>query len=168
MTDPGSHESISAHESTEALSTYLTAHGVEHRVIEHDETFTAASEARAAEVPAEQTAKTVVLEDRGTYLLALVPASDRLDLHKVRDLLGASKSLRLATENEIAEHFSQFEVGAVPPVGHVLFAGEVVDETLAGQPEVLCSGGDHRHSVVVDPRQIVRLAEARVADIREN
>jgi prolyl-tRNA editing enzyme YbaK/EbsC (Cys-tRNA(Pro) deacylase) len=35
------------------------------------------------------------------------------------------------------------------------------------QPQILCSAGDHRHSVLVDPREVVRITAARVADICE-
>lgn len=157
-----------AHEGAGALSAYLKAHSVEHEIVEHDAAFTAASEARAADVAPDHAAKTVVLQDGGAYLLALVPASERLDLHKLRDLLGASKSLRLASEHEIATHFTQFELGSVPPVGDVVFAGEVVDRRLTALDRVLCATGDHRHSVIVCPAEIVRLAGAKVSDICED
>jgi Ala-tRNA(Pro) deacylase len=147
------------------LSAYLGSHGVEHEVIEHRPTPTAAADARAASVRPDQAAKTVVLQDHGAYMLAIVPASERLDLHKLREVLGASKSLRLATEDEIATHFAAFEVGATPPVGTEVFAGEVIDRRLTEQPRVVCSGGDHRHAVAIDPRELVRLAQATVADI---
>lgn len=162
------HEQMTTHESVAALTAYLDAHGVDHQLIEHEPTFSAASEARAASARPEQTAKIVVLEDRGAYMLALVPASDRLDLGKLRRILGASRSLRLATEREIGDHFAEFEIGAVPPVGHAMFAGEVVDRWLSEQPRVLCAAGDHRHSVLVSPKDIVRLAHAQVGDICED
>lgn len=157
-----------AHEGVDALSAYLKAHSVEHEIVAHAVAFTAASEARAAAVAPEQAAKTVVLQDGGAYLLALVPASERLDLHKLRDLLGASKSLRLASEQEIATHFAQFELGSLPPVGDAVFAGEVVDRRLTALDRVLCAAGDHHHSVIVSPAEIVRLTGAKVADICED
>ena len=46
-------------------------------------------------------------------MLAVIPASQRLDLHKVRELLGASGALQLATEAQMAEDFPTLEVGAV-------------------------------------------------------
>jgi Ala-tRNA(Pro) deacylase len=91
------------HEAAAELSAYLSARSVEHRLVEHEAAFTAAEEARAAAVPPAQAAKTIVVEDSGAYMLALVPASERLDMHKLRELLGAGKGLRLATEDEMAE-----------------------------------------------------------------
>lgn len=164
---PRSH-ALAARETAGAFSAYLSAHGVQHEIVEHDAAFTATSEARAAAVAPDQAAKTVVMQDRGGYLLVLVPASERLDLHKLREVLGASKSLRLATEEEIGAHFAQFELGAVPPVGDVAFVGEIVDRRLVALERMLCSSGDHRHSVIVNPADVVRLAGARVADICED
>ena len=46
-----------------------------------------------------------------------IPASHRLDLHRVRELLGATSHLRLATEAELAHDFPMFDVGAMPPLG---------------------------------------------------
>lgn len=97
-----------------------------------------------------------------------IPSSERLDLHKLRELLGATRRLRLADEEEIAREFPSLEVGAVPPFGTVVPAAEVIDRALLDQPRILCPAGDHRHSVLVDPQEVVRLAAARIADICED
>ena len=61
-----------------------------------------------------------------------------------------------------------FEVGAVPPFGPMFHALELVDERLLDHDRILCGGGDHEHGVLVDPRDMVRAAQARVADICED
>jgi len=33
---------------------------------------------------------------------------------------------------------------------------------------VLCAGGDHRHGIRLDPKAVVRLADAKVADISQD
>jgi Ala-tRNA(Pro) deacylase len=96
----------------------------------------------------------------------VVPASERLDMHKVKDALG-SRGLRLVTEQELAESFEGFEVGAVPPFGSMFHALELVDERLLEQDRILCSGGDHEHAILVDPRDVVQAGQARVVDICE-
>ena len=85
--------------------------------------MSAAAEARVAHVPPDQVAKTVVLYDGSVYVIAAIPASERLDLHKLRELLGARPQLRLANEDEIARDFTSLEVGAVPPFGPMVPAG---------------------------------------------
>lgn len=150
-----------------AVTEYLRGEGVPHEVVEHEETLSAAGEAAATQHCPQQVAKTIVLHDRGAYMLAVVPASDRLDLHKVRELLGASGSLQLASEAQMTNDFPALEVGAVPPLGPMVPAAELVDRRLLEEERVLCAGGDHRHSVLLDPRDIVTATDARVADICE-
>lgn len=149
-----------------AVTAFLERQGVPYEVVEHERTQTAAAEARAAGVPAADVAKTIVLRDDDGLRLAVIPASERLDIHKLREAL-ASKGLRLVSEQELADEFDQFELGAVPPFGSMFDALELVDERLLEHDRILCSGGDHEHGVLVDPRDVVRAGEARVVDICE-
>ena len=152
---------------TDAVTEYLDGEEIEYEIVEHGQRFTAAAEARAAGVGPEDAAKDVVLRSGDEYILAVIPASERLDLKKARDLLDDAE-LRLATEAELARDFTQFERGARPPFGPILGVRQIVDERLLDHEQVLCNGGDHRHSLKVDPRAIVRIADARVADLRQD
>lgn len=154
-------------ERTDAVTEYLDGQQVEYELVEHGERFTAAAEARAAGIGPEDAAKEVVLRRREGYVLAVIPASERLDLGKVRELLGEA-DLRLASEDELAADFPQFELGALPPFGPILGVAQLVDERLLDHRQVLCNGGDHRHSLKVDPKEIVRIADARVGDLRQD
>jgi Ala-tRNA(Pro) deacylase len=155
---------MSVQEGHAAVTEFLERAGVPYEVVEHERTQTAAAEARAAGVPPADVAKTVVLRDQEGLRLAVIPASHRLDLHKVKRELG-SKGLRLVTEQEMEQEFSDFEVGAVPPFGPMFHALELVDERLLDHDRILCGGGDHEHGVLVDPHDVVRASQARVADI---
>ena len=150
------------------LKAYLRDHGVSFEVIEHARSESAAAEARAAKLPAEQTAKTVVLHTPAGYRFALICASDRLDLHKTADTLALSRhELWLASEADMARDFPAYEVGAVPPVGPDTPA-ELIDLQLLEYKHVLCAAGDHEHSLLVDPLDIIRLAGAQAADLRQD
>jgi Ala-tRNA(Pro) deacylase len=137
-------------------------------VVDHEQTLSAAQEAQASGVPPDHAAKTMVLRDGQDYRLAVIPASHRLDLRKARKVLDASAQLRLASEAEMEADFQSFEAGAVPPLGPMLPAPEALDMRLMDHERILCSGGDHRHSVLVDPRDLARVGEARVADVCED
>jgi prolyl-tRNA editing enzyme YbaK/EbsC (Cys-tRNA(Pro) deacylase) len=145
----------------------LDAAGVEYQLVEHARAETAADEADAAGNPPAETAKTLVLLDHDQVRVAVIPASRRLDLDRVRRTLGASRHLRLATEAEAAGRFPAYEVGALPPFAAEA-APEVIDARLLYREAVLCPAGDHRHSVMIDPRDLFRITEARVADICEH
>jgi Ala-tRNA(Pro) deacylase len=156
------------HRGVDLVHRYLDEHGVAHDVVDHEQTFSAAAEAKAAGVPTDHAAKTMLLRDGQGYRVAVIPASHRLDLRKARDVLEASGHLRLASEAEMQDDFAAFEVGALPPLGPMLPAPEVLDMRLTGHERILFSGGDHRHSVLVDPRDLAELTEAKVADVCED
>jgi Ala-tRNA(Pro) deacylase len=154
-----------ASESIETVHAYLDEQGVEYEAVEHEERFTAASEAQAAGIKPEDAAKDLILRDGDSYMLAVIPASQRLDLAKARELLDASGSLRLATEEEIGRDFDRFAVGAIPPLGGLHGIPQAVDRRLLEHDRVLCSAGDHAHGVLVDPNEMVRVGDARTGDL---
>jgi Ala-tRNA(Pro) deacylase len=147
---------------------FLDEQGVGYEVREHQATETAAGEARATGLPPSDVAKTVALRDGVDYRLAVIPASHRLDLAKAREALGAGKSLRLATEGEMKSDFARFEVGALPPLGSLLGASEVLDGRLLEHEQILCNAGDHRHGLLLDPHELVEIVQPKVADICED
>jgi Ala-tRNA(Pro) deacylase len=165
---PGATPGAMATTGVTAIVDFLDGVGIAYELVEHEPVMSAAAEARVAHVPPDQAAKTVVLHDGSSYVIAAIPASDRLDLHKLRELLGATHQLRLASEDEIARDFPTLEVGAVPPFGPMVPAAEVIDSSLVTHERILCPAGDHRHSVLVDPRDVVRITAARTADICED
>jgi Ala-tRNA(Pro) deacylase len=147
------------------VTRYLDEQGISYDVVEHPDTYSAADEARASGVPPDHAAKTIALRDHDRLRLAVIPASHRLDLHKARDALGAHSSLRLASEEEIASEVADFEVGALPPLGPLLPAPEIVDRRLLEHEQILFSGGDHRHGVLIDPNDLVEVVQPTIADI---
>jgi Ala-tRNA(Pro) deacylase len=156
---PAGHQSVTG---------FLDEAHVAHELIEHEPVMSASAESRVTDIPPDQVAKTIVLHDGEGYVLAAIPASERLDLHKLRTALGRTRRLALVGESEIARDFPGLEVGAMPPFGPLVPAVEVIDAGLTEPERVLCAAGDHRHSVLVDPRDIVRLTGATVADVSED
>jgi len=152
----------------QAVTRFLDEHDVAYEVVEHEKRLSAAGEAVAAGIEPHDASKALLVREDGEYLLAVIPASRRLDLKKVRATLEERPKLRLATEDEIASDFPAFELGAVPPIGPGLPSAEVVDEALLQHDRVLCNAGDHTHSLLVDPHEIVRVGGSRVSDICED
>jgi prolyl-tRNA editing enzyme YbaK/EbsC (Cys-tRNA(Pro) deacylase) len=111
-------------------------------------------------------AKTLVLVAASGNVRAVLPASERIDLHKVAGVLGVgAKKVQLATEDDLARDYADFELGAVPPFGgredRVL-----VDDRLGGRDSVVVEAGSHERSVRLKTADLVRLAGAQVVDIR--
>jgi Ala-tRNA(Pro) deacylase len=160
---------MEASSPVETTKSHLEQQGIEYEVVEHDRALTAAAEARAAGQEPANAVKCVLLRSIEGYELVVLQASDRVDLGKVSEQLGESRSeLRLATEEEMDADFPQFELGAIPPLGEMLPAPEIVDRRVLDHDRVLCNAGDHTHSVLIDPSEIVRASGAEVADVRED
>lgn len=147
------------------VAEYLEGAGVAFQILEHPHTSSAFADGRATHHLPHSVGKTVVLRDQAGYVLAVVPASERLDLRKLRDALGATRKLQLVDEAEMGHEFPDFDVGAIPPVGAALPFAEVVDRQLLEEDRIVCASGDHMHSIVIDPRDLVAVAGAKVADI---
>jgi Ala-tRNA(Pro) deacylase len=149
----------------ENVTNFLDEAGVDFDLLEHAHTERAADEAAALGVGLEEVAKTLVLTTPSGNVRAVLPASERLDLHKVSDLLEAPhKQVHLATEDALARDYSDFELGAVPPFGGPKDA-VIVDTRLAERDSVVLEAGTHEQSVRLKAADLLRLTEARVADI---
>jgi Ala-tRNA(Pro) deacylase len=120
-------------------------------------------------VPPGDVAKTLVVTTLEGYVRTVVPASDRLDLHKLRTALGGSKStMQLASEPELARDYPEFELGAVPPFGGSRRDRVVVDSRLARRDSVVLEAGSHEESIRVWTPDLLRVTGADVADICED
>ena len=147
------------------LSDELTKQHVEHTVVPHTRTQSAMAEARAVGVTSHEVAKTVVVVAGEGYVRAVVSASDRLDLEKLRHTIDPMTKLRLATEAELGAAYPGFELGAVPPLGGPAGDRVVVDARLAEEDEVVLEAGTHAESIKLHMRDLLAVSGAEVADI---
>ncbi len=138
------------------LTKYLTTHGVSYDVVEHRPAITAQEAAQQANIPSDWMLKAVLLRDNNGYVLAIVPASERLNLGRIRIFL--RRRMRLATEKELAKLFSDCEPGAIPAVGAAYNLDMLVDDTVANRPEIYFEGGDHRSLIHMNGTEFLQLA----------
>jgi len=127
------------------LYRYLADQEVAFDLLTHPHSTTSLETARLAHVPADCVAKPVLLEDEQGYLMAVIPASHRLDLGELDRQL--NRHLEFAPEAEIAGLFEDCEPGAMPPLGAPWGIPEIVDDRLAEQAEVWFEAGDHEQLV---------------------
>jgi Ala-tRNA(Pro) deacylase len=151
---------------TEDLTSVLEAAGARYDLLPHTHTETAAAEAEALGLAPADVAKTLVVATSEGYVRAVVPASERIDLGKLSQVVGErKKALRLASEDDLARDYPEFELGAVPPVGGARRDPVVLDGRLAEREAIVFEAGSHDESVRVAPAELVRIAGAQVADI---
>jgi Ala-tRNA(Pro) deacylase len=145
------------------LTAALDEAHVSYELIPHARTESAVAEAQVMGLDPKHVAKTLVLAIGDGFVRAVLPASERIDLAKVRELLG-DRDVGLASEEALTGAYPDFELGAVPPVGGPVDP-VLVDRRVAAEPTVVFEAGSHEHSVRLDTASLVTLANARVADI---
>ncbi len=127
------------------LEQYLSDQGVEYDTVRHSHTFSSMDTAHAAHVPGDQLAKAVVLQDKEGYLLAVLPATHKLELGMLQNQL--QRDMALAPERDVGELFKDCEFGAVPPVGSAYGVDTVCDDALMEAEQVFMEAGDHERLV---------------------
>jgi Cys-tRNA(Pro)/Cys-tRNA(Cys) deacylase len=147
----------------------LTRLGIKHaaHVYEHDPRRASygleASDALG--IPPEQVFKTLVAEVDGTLTVGVVPVAGQLDLKALAAAAGGRKA-RMAGP-DAAERATGYVVGGISPLGQRKRMPVVIDSAALGFATVFCSGGRRGLEIELAPDDLVRAADAVVADIRQ-
>ena len=109
---------------------------------QHRTVFTAQEVAQTEHIPGQMMAKPVIVNADGNLAMLVLPATEKLDLRKASEVLHA-KSMRLASETEFQETFTDCEVGAIPAFGNLYGVPVVVDQMLAANESIVTQAGTH-------------------------
>lgn len=151
------------------LTKVLDDAGAEYEVLHHGHTERAVEEAEALGLDAAEVAKTLIAHTPEGHVRALVPASERIDMRKLREAVGGSKDdVQLATEAEMAQDYPEFSLGAVPPLGGTRSDPVIVDRRLAEHEWLVFEAGTHDDSIRVRTEDLLRIAQAQTADLCED
>jgi Ala-tRNA(Pro) deacylase len=146
------------------LREYLDMAGVAYQVVRHSPRYTAQELAQEEHVPGKLIAKVVLIMADQRLVMAVVPATSRINVPWVRTALKA-KSARLATEAEFLSAFPDCEVGAMPPFGNLYHMPVVVDRGLTQDPVIMFNAGAHDMVMTMTYTDFERLVEPKVAII---
>ena len=81
-------------------------------------------------------------------------------------MLGVGKKkIHLASEEDLARDYPEFDLGAVPPFGGARRDPVLVDRRVAERDSVVLEAGSHDESIRLRTDDLVRVAEAEVVDI---
>ena len=144
------------------LQKYLVRKQIRFDIIEHRPTNDTLSTAEASHVSPDCLVKAVVVRSREGYLLAVLPASQRISLSRLQLALGQPYSL--ATERELDKLFDDCIHGAVPPIGECYGLDVVAEASVFDPADIYFEGGDHKTLVHMSQAQFSQLSnEARRA-----
>jgi Ala-tRNA(Pro) deacylase len=154
--------------ATPDLKSALDEAGVSYELLPHPHTESALAEAEALGVAPDDVAKTLVVRVPGGYTRVVLPASARLDMHKLREIHGGGRhKVHLASEEDLRRDYPEFELGAVPPIGGGRKDPVVVDPKVAEQETVVIEAGSHEESLRIAAADLVHVTGAAVTDISE-
>ena len=128
------------------IDEFLTNQGVAFERLHHRPAYTANRVAEALHVSGQEMAKTVLLRGGQGYMLAVLPATCRVDLDRLRQEMG-DEQVGLATEGEMGQLFPDCERGAMPPFGSLYHLPTVVDESLAADEKIVFEGQTHEDAI---------------------
>jgi Cys-tRNA(Pro) deacylase len=151
----------------EVVNRYLDGHGVNYRLhAVSGRTMTAQEAAAQLHVSLETIIKSILFTDeKQVPILAILTGDKKVDRKKLSSVVGASK-VRIGTP-ELAKESTGFEIGVMPPVAHKNRILTVVDQKVMSFGKVYGGSGTAEALMEIDPRDIARLADAKVVDISE-
>ena len=143
------------------LREFLDFHNIKYLVISHSLAYTAQGVAALAHVSGKKLAKTVIVKIDDVLAMAVIPASEHVDLDQLRTLTGAN-SVEIATEREFKDAFPDCETGAMPPFGNLYDMPVYADISLSQNEEITFSAGTHRELVRMRWEDMARLVNPTV------
>jgi Cys-tRNA(Pro)/Cys-tRNA(Cys) deacylase len=147
----------------------LDAHHIYYKVHELPaEKLSAVQVAAILDIPPERVYKTIVVMrlNQGKDILAVVPGPSEVDLKALAKVVG-EKKVKLATERQ-AEEKTGLQVGGISPLALINRGFQVVlDAAAQTQTEIYISGGRRGLDVSLSPQDIIRLTNAKIANISQ-
>ncbi len=145
------------------LTRFLDENKVAYVTIRHSPAYTAQKIAAAAHIPGREVAKTVMVNMDGKMAMAVLRATDQVDLDLLRGAAKA-KSVTLATEDDFRDAFQGVELGAMPPFGNLYNMRVFADEALTKDEQIAFNAGSHTELLQLDYAEFKRLAKPTVAN----
>jgi len=146
------------------LKDFLDTNKVKYVVISHSVAYTAAGIAALTHIPGRELAKTVIVKMDGVLAMAVVSASQLVDLAFLKTATGA-KNVELATESEFKERFPDCEVGAMPPFGNLYGMPVYAEQSLSNDKEIAFNAGSHRELVRLAWEDFEKLVQPKLLPV---
>lgn len=144
------------------LAEYLDEYGVIYAAIRHPKAYTAQEVAAQLHCRGKEMVKTVVIKAGPHSILAVLPATHRIDFYMLSDVL-QFEDVRLATEPEFQDLFPECEPGAMPPFGNLYGVPVLCDNSLTEDEVIHFNAGTHTEAIRVRFEDFRRLVKPKIA-----
>ena len=134
----------------------LNESGAEFKVMKHRAVFTSQEAAEIRGVELRQGVKAMVFKNKYEFFIALVPADRRVDVKKLKEIIGSK--VKLASPEEVF-CVTNCKVGAVPPFGHKTKLKTFADRKIFTNDHVDFNAGLNTVSVDMKASDLKKLLE---------
>jgi|SRR5262249_37176280 len=141
------------------MSQYLAEQQVPFETLVHPPAFTAQRRAKTLHLSGRQVAKTVLLLGPHGYFLAVLAATQQIDLQRLAEQEGGP--VRLANRDEVAQVFTDCEWGVTAPFGTQYGLPIYLEESLPADLSIVLELCTHFEAVRLRCRDYERLEHAR-------
>ncbi|MFA5106839.1 MAG: YbaK/EbsC family protein [Patescibacteria group bacterium] len=136
---------------------YLDKNKMKYTLVEHKTVYTAYDVAQTLKMKLQEIVKTLLVKVDGKLALAVLPASARLDLKKLK-VLAKAKKVELPKENVMKTKLSIIP-GALTPFGPLYKLPAYLDKNLLKQKAVLVGSGSFEFSLKMSPSVLVKATQ---------
>lgn len=139
------------------LLNYLDKAKIGYKIIRHKTVYTAYDTSQTLRAKIGEIAKTLVIKADKNYLLAVLPASHKLDLGKLKKIAKAKK-VEIAKEGMMKKIF-KIKPGAITPFGQIYKVPVYVDKSLLRVKKIIAGAGTFEESVVMTVKNFLKATE---------
>lgn len=142
---------------------YLDKKNATYEEVVHKTVFTAYDASQTLKKELKEIAKNLLVQVDKTYALVIVPANKRLDLQKLKKVLGAKK---ITIPNEkVMVKVLKIKPGAISSFGRLHRLETLVDKAMLKTKQAVFSTGSFTDSVLMKVKDFILLEEAKLIDI---
>jgi len=144
------------------LKDFLDDQHIKYVTIQHSMAYTAQEIAAKAHIPGKELAKTVIVKIDGKNAMAVLPASYRINLGRLKQVCKASK-VELASEEDFRDLFPGCETGAMPPFGNLYNMDVYVENSLVDEEDIAFNAGSHTELIKLSYQDFEKLVHPKTA-----
>lgn len=148
------------------LGEYMQAYGIVGEILHLDvPTPTVETAAQAVNATPEQIIKSILFVVDGKPVLAIACGTANINRRAIADLYQVGKKRVKLASPEMVLEISGYEVGAMPPFGHLQPLVTLIDPRVLDLPEAYAGGGAENALLRLDPQEILRATSGTVRDL---
>ena len=137
------------------VSQYLADQHIAFEEVMHPPAFTSQKLAKSLHIPGRQVMKSILLKGSQGLFLAVLPASQRIDLARLS--VHFNGAVRLASVQELGERFPDCEWGALMPFGQLYGLSTILEAAIPHDTTIVFEAQQHAVAIRMLCRDYVKL-----------